>query len=97
MKLSLRERLLNYHERHKGEWIASGTLQQLVAEKTTYTPQNVGRRLRELCEDGLLEVEYREKNHAYYRFKEQPQKTQRRSFIEIINGVAVEKFKEIAV
>lgn len=96
MKTSLRQRILNYYERNKGNWIASGTLQRLVAEKTTYTPQNVGRRLRELAEDGLLEVEYRE-GHAWYRFKEQPQKVVRRSIIEIINGVAVESFKEITV
>ena len=26
-------------------WIAPGELQRIVAEKTSYTPQNVGRRL----------------------------------------------------
>jgi DNA-binding transcriptional regulator PaaX len=94
MKQSLRNRILSYYERHSGQWIASGTLQRLVAEKTTYTPQNVGRRLRELAEDGLLEVEYRD-NHAFYRFKEQAQKTRRVPFYEVIEGIAYERFKEV--
>lgn len=93
MKQSLRNRILNYYERHKGEWIASGTLQRLVTEKTSYTPQNVGRRLRELAEDGLLEVEYREKNHAYYRFKQQAQKPKPRIYIEVIRGIAYERME----
>jgi len=76
MSTSLRERIVAYYQRHIGEWIASGTMQRLVADKTSYTPQNVGRRLRELAEDGKLEVKY-VKGHAHYRFVEQaPQQTQ---------------------
>ena len=32
-----------------------------------YTPQNVGRRMRELENENVVEVRY-EKNHAYYRY-----------------------------
>jgi predicted transcriptional regulator len=39
----------------------------IVAEKTKYTPQNVGRRLRELENEGVVELRY-EKNRAY-RYK----------------------------
>jgi hypothetical protein len=41
-------------QRHAGPngSIASGDLQRIVAEKTSYGPQNVGRRLRELAEKG---------------------------------------------
>jgi len=67
-KQSLKNRLASYFKRNAGLWIASGDLQRVVAEKTTYTPQNVGRRLRELENEGVVEVRY-EKNHAYYRFK----------------------------
>jgi DNA-binding transcriptional ArsR family regulator len=49
---------------------ASGNIQRMVAVKTSYTPQNVGRRLRELENEGFIEVKY-ERNHAYYRFKVQ--------------------------
>src|SRR6266545_4596868 len=67
-RLTLKQRLANYMRRHHG-WIASGELQRLASEKTNYTPQNVGRRLRELENEGLLEVQYR-KNHAYYRIRQ---------------------------
>ncbi len=66
---SLKERLASYLKRNYSQtWIASGDLQRIVAEKTKYTPQNVGRRMRELENEGAVEVRY-EKNHAYYRFK----------------------------
>jgi len=68
-RASLKDRLAAYFRRNHSFWIASGAVQRLVMEKTSYTPQNVGRRLRELAEEGVLEVEYR-KGHAYYRLKE---------------------------
>ncbi len=64
MKQSLKSRLLRYIVAQP-DFIASGELQRIVAEKTTYTPQNVGRRLRELTEEGAIAVEYR-KGHAWY-------------------------------
>lgn len=96
MKLSIRQRILNYYKRRKGEWIASGEIQRLVAEKTDKTPQNAGRRLRELAEDGLLEVEIRKK-HAWYRFKEQAPQIKRVMHIEVINGRAIQSYQEVAV
>lgn len=68
MKKPLRERLLAYFLKQHGTWISSGELQRIVAEHTTYSPQNVGRRLRELAEDSKLEVKYI-KGHAWYRAK----------------------------
>lgn len=65
-KQSLSERILAYYKARPGQWIASGDIQRLVTEKTTYTASNATRRLRELAEDSLLEVEYR-KGHAFYR------------------------------
>lgn len=64
MKKSLSERLLNYIRKQE-TWVASGQLQRLAMENG-YTPSNASRRLRELENDNLLKVEYREKNHAYY-------------------------------
>ncbi len=54
----------NFTESH----VASGELQRLVSKNTTYSPQNAGRRLRELENEGLIEVMY-VKNHAHYRAK----------------------------
>lgn len=67
-ELSLKERLTKYLRNNHG-FIASGDLQRLVAEKTTYTPRTTCRRLEELAVDGVLEVQYR-KGHAYYRISE---------------------------
>ena len=55
-------------QRHAGPsgWIASGDLQRIVAEKTSYGPQNAGRRLRELAEEGKLDVMY-VRDHAHCR------------------------------
>ncbi len=65
--LTLKDRLARYL-RKNNDWIASGDIQRIVAEKTTYSPQNVGRRMRELQNEGVVEVKY-VKNHAHYRFK----------------------------
>jgi hypothetical protein len=66
--MTLKERRERYLRNNHG-WIASADLQRLVTERTNYTPQNVGRRLRELEVEEKLEVQYR-KNHAYYRAKQ---------------------------
>jgi hypothetical protein len=41
-----------------GAVCASADLQRIVAAKTEYTPQNVGRRSRELENEGMVEVRY---------------------------------------
>lgn len=66
--MSLKDRLLRYLTK-KQHWIASGDLQRLVTEKTTYTAQNTGRRLRELQNEGEIEVKY-VKGHAWYKLAE---------------------------
>ena len=68
MKQSLKDRLLAYINK-LDKPIASGELQRLVMEKTSYTPRTTVRRLEELAEEGLLEVSYK-KGHAYYKAKE---------------------------
>ena len=62
---SLKNRIANFLLR-KEEWVASGFLQELAQQNGYTSPQNTGRRCRELVEEGILEVEYR-KNHAWYR------------------------------
>jgi DNA-binding transcriptional ArsR family regulator len=63
--MTLKDRLLKWLRNHPG-FIPSGDLQRIVAASTTYSPQNVGRRLRELENERLIEVRY-EKGHAHYR------------------------------
>ena len=65
---SLRDRLASYLERHYPDWLPSGELQRLVVMKTSYTGRTAVRRLQELVRDGVLEVGYRERNHAWYRW-----------------------------
>ena len=64
-ELSLKQRLLRYLQNNPG-FIASGEIQRIATEKTTYTPSNVSRRPRELENEGVIEVTYR-KGHAWYR------------------------------
>ena len=63
---SLKERLLKYLSARPNQWIAKGTLCDLARAAVNATGEHTGRRLRELAEDGLLEVKY-EKGHAHYR------------------------------
>jgi hypothetical protein len=89
-KPTLKERILKYLK-NQGGFVASGEIQRL-AMNAGYTPQNAGRRCREAVEDGLLEVEYRERNHAYYKAVPQQKTT---STVTIEGGVAVERQKTI--
>jgi DNA-binding transcriptional ArsR family regulator len=63
--MSLKERLARYLRNNHG-WIPKGEICDLAREKTGATGEHTGRRLRELTEEGILEVQYR-KGHAYYR------------------------------
>jgi hypothetical protein len=63
--MSLKERLARYMRNNHG-WIASGDIQRITPEKAFYTPSNVSRRLRELQNEGVLEVQIR-RGHAFYR------------------------------
>lgn len=65
MKNSLKHRLLDYLRRIR-QPIAKGDLCRIVMASTTYTPDNIGRRLRELEVEKLITVEYR-RGHAWYK------------------------------
>lgn len=67
MKNTLQNRILYYFKQRPDTFIASGSIQRMVVMKTSYTPQTAGRILRQLREDGRLEVEYM-KNHAFYKY-----------------------------
>jgi len=50
-----KDRLAAYFRRNHSAWIASGDLQRIVMLAPRYPPQNVGRRLRERENEGVLE------------------------------------------
>lgn len=66
-KESLKNRIVKYLSK-RDYFVASGDIQRLAMENGFYSPQNSGRRLRELAEEGFLEVEYR-KGHAFYKYR----------------------------
>ena len=66
---TLRDRLATFLRKQHG-WIAKEQIIEVAKAHTSYSSENVGRRLRELAEDGVLEVKPI-KGHAHYRFKEQ--------------------------
>lgn len=65
MTLTLRDRLIRWFQSRPTEVWPKGEMERMVASRTTYTPDNCGRRLRELAEEGILKVEMR-KGHAHY-------------------------------
>jgi hypothetical protein len=65
MELSLKDRLYRYLLKTHG-YVAKGEIQRIVAEHTSYTSENAGRRLRELENEGKVEVTYK-KGHAHYK------------------------------
>lgn len=65
--ISLKNRLIRFLQNNP-VYIASGELQRIVSEKTSYSPSNVSRRLREAENEGKVLVDYR-KGHAFYKIK----------------------------
>ena len=63
--MSLKERLGRYLRNDHGS-IPKGEIGDLAREKTGATGEHTGRRLPELTEERILEVQYR-KGHALYR------------------------------
>jgi DNA-binding transcriptional ArsR family regulator len=92
-ELSLKDRIYAYCQKRPGVAIPSGEIQRLVVERTSYTPANASRRLRELAEDGLLKVE-QVKGHAHYTYQPTVRKVRR---VEVVDGVAREVFETITV
>jgi DNA-binding transcriptional ArsR family regulator len=93
MKLTLKQRLLRYLESRPGVKIASGELQRLTVERTSYSPANATRRLRELAEDGLIKVE-QVKGHSHYWYDPPATRQVRRVVIE--GGVAREVYETVS-
>jgi len=64
--MSCKNRCLKYLKNHSGVWVASGKMQRLAQQNSTYTGSTVSRDLRKLAEDKEIEVKYI-KGHAHYR------------------------------
>lgn len=74
MEKSLRQRikdhLREWSEFDPVKWIHKGDIADL-ARQAGYSAENTGRRLRELEDEGAVEVRYNDKHHAMYRYKAQ--------------------------
>lgn len=68
-RLPLKARLARYLEANPN-WLAKGTLCDLARAKVGATGEHVGRRMRELENEGVVEVKY-VRGHAHYKFKSQ--------------------------
>lgn len=71
MKLSLKERILQYLLKNHG-FVASTQIERLVMEHTTYIASNASRRLRDLFEEGKVEKIHKYQNGkqlAFYKAK----------------------------
>lgn len=67
--LTLKARLVRWFQNRPTEVWPKGEMERMVAATTTYTPDNCGRRLRELAEEGILKVEMK-KGHAHYSWND---------------------------
>jgi hypothetical protein len=65
--MSLKDRLAKYLRANHG-WMPKARLCDLARIRTKATGEHTGRRLRELTEEGILEVKY-VRGHAHYRLK----------------------------
>jgi hypothetical protein len=72
--VALKDRIRRYLLKSHG-WAPKGVICDLARERVGATGEHTGRRLRELENEGVLEVEYR-KGHAWYRAKVDPVKAQ---------------------
>lgn len=84
---SAQENLLDALKAHNG-WVASGIMQRWEVKNkdgSLATPRTLVRRAEEMVAEGKLEVEYREKNHAYYRATEKAYKTIKRLVHDEVN------------
>lgn len=72
MERSLKSRIETWLKNRPAEIWAKGELERMIMGRTTYTADNIGRRLRELEVEGKLKVTYK-KGHAHYQWNtEQP-------------------------
>ena len=85
---SVSTQLEDFLRSHKGEVFASGDLQRMSWSNrngSLATPRSIVRRLEELAEEGVIKVEYKERNHAHYTYGER--KTLRWVFDEVTDPV----------
>lgn len=67
MKTSLVDRLERFLKNNPEKWFPKGELARL-AESVGYLGETCGRRLREMCEEGIIEAMENEKGHVMYKW-----------------------------
>ena len=70
--MSLYDQLKRYFEQYNELWHNKAAITRIewknAKDKTTYSPENVGRRLRDLEQDHIICVRYDKHLNAEYRF-----------------------------
>ena len=67
--MSLKSLIIEYCRQHPFEFVHKGTLGKLAVVSWGYENENMGRRCRELVDEGRLERGEDEKGRAMYRYK----------------------------
>jgi len=87
---SLEQRLLNYLKENEGQWVKKVSL-FVLADEFGYSPETAGRLLRDLAENGKIQVAYYDsvyaRNLAKYSYKP-IQQVKRPQIIIDANGMA---------
>lgn len=66
--MSLKSQILEYCRQHPFEWVHKGVLGRLAVLEWGYENENMGRRCRELVDEGRLARRENEKGQVEYRY-----------------------------
>lgn len=90
MKSTLRSRLIKWFSSRPNEVISGGEMERMVSVVTTYKPSTISRRLREICENGLIVATY-EKGTVFYQWA-----TQKNGYVGEFLGYTKEPLSDMA-
>ena len=87
-----KEIMLNHLKEHKGEWVKKGAM-YCVAEEAGFSPETGARKLRELAEDGTIQMDMykgqRGQKLARYAY-DKP--IERKLIIKVVDGKAIQTY-----
>jgi hypothetical protein len=95
---SAQDNILDFLKKESPAWYAVGQLERMEfknADNTLASGKSINRRCQELREEGKLEVDYRGKNHAYYRASQSAFKVMKKAVFDPVTGTA--KMVEVMV
>ena len=84
-KLTCSQRCLRYLRRRSNTWVASGEIQRIASQKSTYTGSTVSRALRLLAEQGAINVK-QIKGHSHYMYDGEQERKRLQGLAYFENG-----------